>query len=96
MPLSAGQQGLLYLERLAPGSAAYHIPVPLRVRGALDVEALERCLGRLVERHGVLDLTPVPSPIAPPSPGRGAPPPVSCGKTWLALAPSRRGVSRVA
>ncbi|HEY2740044.1 MAG TPA: condensation domain-containing protein, partial [Thermoanaerobaculia bacterium] len=54
MPLSAGQQGLWYLERLTPEAAAYNIAVPLRVRGALDVEALERSLRVLVERHAAL------------------------------------------
>ncbi|HKH45556.1 MAG TPA: amino acid adenylation domain-containing protein, partial [Thermoanaerobaculia bacterium] len=50
--LSVGQQGLWLLERMAPG--VYNVPVPLRVLGALDVEALERGLRRLGTRHPAL------------------------------------------
>ena len=53
-PLSHGQAGLWFLERLAPGNGAYHISVPVRVRTALDVPALRRAIGGLVERHAAL------------------------------------------
>ncbi|HYU31756.1 MAG TPA: amino acid adenylation domain-containing protein, partial [Thermoanaerobaculia bacterium] len=49
VPLSAGQQGLQLLERMAPG--VYNVPVPLRVLGKLDVDALWRSLRILVGRH---------------------------------------------
>ncbi len=39
------------MDQLAPGEAAYHIAVPLRIRGALDVTALRAALAGLVERH---------------------------------------------
>jgi len=51
MPLSFAQQRLWFLAQMAPGSAAYHIPIGLRLEGALDANALERALQRLVERH---------------------------------------------
>jgi len=51
LPLSFAQQRLWFLARMAPGSAAYHIPLGLRLRGALDTPALERALQRLVARH---------------------------------------------
>ncbi|CAM3876838.1 Tyrocidine synthase 3 [Pseudomonas reidholzensis] len=51
LPLSFAQQRLWFLAQMAPGSAAYHIPIGLRLRGALDAGALERALRRLVERH---------------------------------------------
>ncbi|HSF39346.1 MAG TPA: amino acid adenylation domain-containing protein, partial [Thermoanaerobaculia bacterium] len=53
-PLSHGQAGLWFLERLAPGNGAYHIAVPVRVLTALDVPALRRAIGGLVERHAAL------------------------------------------
>ncbi|MDU9403114.1 amino acid adenylation domain-containing protein [Pseudomonas sp. zfem004] len=51
LPLSFAQQRLWFLAQMAPGSAAYHIPIGLRLRGTLDAVALERALRRLVERH---------------------------------------------
>ena len=53
-PLSHGQAGLWFLERLAPGNGAYHISVPVRVRAELDVPALRRAIDALVERHAAL------------------------------------------
>ncbi|HEX8242017.1 MAG TPA: amino acid adenylation domain-containing protein, partial [Longimicrobium sp.] len=43
-----------FLERLQPGAALYNIPAALRLRGALDVAALERALGQVVRRHEAL------------------------------------------
>jgi len=54
LPLSFPQQRLWLVERLTPAGAAYHIPYAFRLRGALDVAALEYALGMLVERHEVL------------------------------------------
>src|SRR6185436_19644310 len=54
LPLSFAQQRLWFLDQLEPGSAAYHIPAALRMRGALDIAALERAIGAIVARHEVL------------------------------------------
>ncbi|HDS1733729.1 non-ribosomal peptide synthetase [Pseudomonas sp. BP8] len=51
MPLSFAQQRLWFLAQMAQASAAYHIPLALRLHGALDPGALERALRCLVERH---------------------------------------------
>jgi amino acid adenylation domain-containing protein len=51
LPLSFAQERLWFLERLQPGTAVYTCPLPLRLRGALDVPALERALGETVRRH---------------------------------------------
>ncbi|HDS1684031.1 TPA: amino acid adenylation domain-containing protein, partial [Pseudomonas putida] len=51
LPLSFAQQRLWFLAQMSGGSAAYHIPLGLHLRGALDALALERALRRLVERH---------------------------------------------
>ncbi len=51
LPASFAQQRLWFLDRLEPNSAAYNVPMATRLRGPLDVGALESALNRLVERH---------------------------------------------
>ncbi|MFG1871602.1 non-ribosomal peptide synthetase/MFS transporter [Micromonospora arborensis] len=51
VPLSYAQERVWFMDQLAPGEAAYHIAVPLRVRGPLDVAALRRALADLTHRH---------------------------------------------
>ncbi|MFE3206136.1 amino acid adenylation domain-containing protein [Embleya sp. NPDC059237] len=53
-PLSYAQERVWFMEQFAPGTAAYTIPVARRLRGALDVDALERALADLVARHETL------------------------------------------
>ncbi|MET0399501.1 MAG: amino acid adenylation domain-containing protein, partial [Longimicrobiaceae bacterium] len=54
LPLSFAQQRLWFIHQFAPESAAYNMPHPLRLRGALDVGALRRSLEALVARHEAL------------------------------------------
>ena len=54
LALSFAQQRLWVLDQMEPGSAAYHLPVALRLRGHLDVPALARSLNALVSRHEML------------------------------------------
>ncbi|MFJ1542794.1 amino acid adenylation domain-containing protein [Micromonospora chalcea] len=51
VPLSYAQERVWFMDQLAPGEAAYHIAVPLRVRGPLDVDALRAALTGLAQRH---------------------------------------------
>ncbi|GAA2715028.1 amino acid adenylation domain-containing protein [Micromonospora olivasterospora] len=51
VPLSYAQERVWFMDQIAPGEAAYHIPVPLRVRGPLDVGALRGALAALTRRH---------------------------------------------
>ncbi len=53
-PLSFAQQRLWFLDRLAPGSAAYHVPGAVRLDGPLSVLALTRALDAAVDRHETL------------------------------------------
>ncbi|MGV9302382.1 amino acid adenylation domain-containing protein [Nonomuraea sp. NPDC003727] len=52
--LTASQRRLWFLERLSPGNVAYNIAVAERLRGTLDVAALERALSAVAARHEVL------------------------------------------
>jgi amino acid adenylation domain-containing protein len=51
LPLSFAQQRLWFVHRLRPGSAAYNMPAPLRVRGALHLPSLRRALSAVAARH---------------------------------------------
>ncbi|HEU4560440.1 MAG TPA: amino acid adenylation domain-containing protein [Longimicrobium sp.] len=53
-PLSFDQERLWMLQREAPHSPAYNLPVTLRISGSLDAEALERAVGEIVRRHEAL------------------------------------------
>jgi len=57
LPLSFAQQRLWLVDRIEPGSAAYNMPFPLRLRGELDVAALRASLDALVRRHETLRTT---------------------------------------
>ena len=52
--LSFAQQRLWFLDRLDPAGGLYNVSGGVRLRGALDTEALERSLQELVERHEAL------------------------------------------
>jgi amino acid adenylation domain-containing protein len=54
VPLTFAQEVLWLLDRATPGLTAYNTPLAKRVRGALDVAALERALSRVVERNEAL------------------------------------------
>ncbi|MFQ6332095.1 amino acid adenylation domain-containing protein, partial [Nocardia sp. CWNU-33] len=54
IPLSLAQQRMWFLNRFDAGSAAYNIPIAVRLTGALDVQALRAAIADLVGRHEVL------------------------------------------
>jgi len=51
LPLSPAQRRIWFFERLQPGTGAYHVYGHYRLRGALDVAALERAFAEIVRRH---------------------------------------------
>ncbi len=57
LPLSFGQQRLWFLHQLAPRSAVYNLPVPLRIDGALSAATLRRSLAEVAARQESLRTT---------------------------------------
>ncbi|WP_132945411.1 non-ribosomal peptide synthetase [Tumebacillus sp. BK434] len=54
LPLSFAQERLWFFEELQGGTAAYNIPGGLRLRGSLDIAALEQSLNLILTRHEAL------------------------------------------
>lgn len=57
VPLSFSQERMWFLRQLFPTSAAYVQHLGLRMRGPLDVNALERALAEVMRRHEALRTT---------------------------------------
>ena len=55
--LSFAQQRLWFLNQLEPDSAFYNIPQRMRLRGRLNIEALQRSVNEIVRRHETLRTT---------------------------------------
>jgi amino acid adenylation domain-containing protein len=55
-PLSFAQQRLWFLEQLEP-DGPYKVPAAFRIRGCLQVAALERSVNEIISRHEVLRTT---------------------------------------
>ncbi|HEX8852008.1 MAG TPA: condensation domain-containing protein, partial [Pyrinomonadaceae bacterium] len=53
-PLSFAQQRLWFFQEMYPGSAAYNMPIAMRLKGQLDVAHLRAALSEVVRRHEVL------------------------------------------
>jgi myxalamid-type nonribosomal peptide synthetase MxaA len=64
-PLSFAQQRLWFLQQLEPDSAFYNLSAALRLKGRLDLAALDRAIGEIVRRHEVLR-TRFPAPDGEP------------------------------
>jgi amino acid adenylation domain-containing protein len=74
LPLSFAQQRLWFMDQLESGSAFYNMPLALRLRGELDLAALEGALSDVFRRHEALrtvfrehDGTPVQVILPPPA-----------------------------
>src|ERR1051326_4465351 len=65
LPLSYAQQRLWFLHQLEPESSAYNITYALRLKGALDVRAVQNAITEIVRRHEVLRTTFAQSDTGP-------------------------------
>jgi amino acid adenylation domain-containing protein len=54
LPLSYSQQRMWLLEQLSSGSAAFNLPMGMRLIGALNVPTLEQTFAEVIRRHEVL------------------------------------------
>lgn len=57
IPLSFTQERLWFLEQLDPNQPLYNEPTALRLRGVLNIAALEQSLNEIVQRHESLRTT---------------------------------------
>ena len=57
LPLSFAQQRLWFIDQLDPGNSVYNFPVAVRLKGVLNLAALERSLNEIVRRHEALRTT---------------------------------------
>ena len=57
LQLSFAQERLWFLNRLQPGTPFYNSPTAVRLFGTLDIQALERALVEVAQRHEVLRTT---------------------------------------
>ncbi|MGW0811538.1 amino acid adenylation domain-containing protein, partial [Nonomuraea sp. NPDC002799] len=77
--LSSGQERLWFLDQWRPGSAAYNVPIVLRLNGSVDNDRLRTAVETIVRRHTVLriglavsDGRPLPVPGDPGVPWQQA------------------------
>ncbi len=54
LPLSFSQKRLWFLDQLDPGTGTYNIPLTYKLKGELNVNALESSLNEIVRRHEIL------------------------------------------
>jgi hypothetical protein len=53
-PLSSNQQQSWFFSQIQPQSALYNVPIAIRLRGQLDLQALQKALEQTVARHEIL------------------------------------------
>ncbi|MCS4310434.1 amino acid adenylation domain-containing protein [Pseudomonas sp. BIGb0381] len=56
-PLSPAQQRVWLMQQLQPSDSSFNMSSNVRLRGALDTQALQRALQRVIRRHAILRTT---------------------------------------
>src|SRR5438093_13392439 len=56
-PLSFAQSQMWVIDQMTPGNPAYNLSVGYRIKGLLDVTALENSFNEIVKRHETLRTT---------------------------------------
>ena len=54
IPVSFAQERLCFLEKLQPHSPLYNLPTVVRIKGRINVNALQRALNAMLSRHEIL------------------------------------------
>src|SRR5262249_5594826 len=57
IPASFAQRRLWFLDRQVPSNPLYNVPYAVRLRGPLDIAALQQSLNEIVFRHEILRTT---------------------------------------
>ncbi|AVH69220.1 non-ribosomal peptide synthetase [Nostoc sp. 'Lobaria pulmonaria (5183) cyanobiont'] len=57
LPLSFAQQRLWFLDQIEPGTPLYNVPAAVRLKGSLNIAALEQSFNEIVRRHEALRTT---------------------------------------
>ncbi len=57
LPLSFAQQRLWFFDQLAPELSAYNLPAAVRLKGPLNLPALEQSINEIIKRHESLRTT---------------------------------------
>ena len=57
LPLSFAQRRLWFIDQLEPGNNRYNIPRMVRLRGVLDVDAMQKAVDEILRRHEVMRTT---------------------------------------
>ena len=91
VPLSFAQQRLWYLQKLEPSMLTYNMWLAPVLFGKLDVEALERALHEITQRHEILrtrieSVGGVPRQVVEEA--------VDCKVQWLERPPQEEGLTR--
>ena len=55
--VSSSQRQLWFIDQMLPGGSTYNVSTSIRLRGVLDVAALDHAIGQIVRRHDVLRTT---------------------------------------
>ncbi|MBT6225659.1 MAG: amino acid adenylation domain-containing protein, partial [Candidatus Scalindua sp.] len=53
-PLSFSQERLWFLDQMVKDNTAYNVPIAVRLKGSLDVSALEQGIHEIIKRHKIL------------------------------------------
>ena len=89
IPLSLAQTRMWFLNRFDPASAAYNIPMAIRLSGSLDVTALQAAVSDIIARHEVLRT------VYPENDGVGVQQILDASEVFLDLAPEAVGADEV-
>jgi aspartate racemase len=54
LPLSFSQERLWFLDQMIKGNTAYNVPISVRLKGSLNIPALEQSVHEIIKHHKIL------------------------------------------